>query len=85
MPNERLRELENELHENRELFKLVKIGDLYERGNFLRGMTNLIVDMYKHPKFVENLLEQILQYNLSVLARALSKSTLIMHHMDVTA
>jgi len=69
LPNGKLKELENELSENLELFKLVKIGDLYERANFLRGMTNLIVDMYKHPKFVEDLLDQILQYNLSILTK----------------
>jgi uroporphyrinogen decarboxylase len=64
-----LKELEIELSENHELFKLVKIGDLYERANFLRGMTNLIVDMYKHPKFVEDLFDHILRYNLSVLTK----------------
>jgi uroporphyrinogen decarboxylase len=69
LPDKRLRELEIELSENHELFKLVKIGDLYERANFLRGMTNLIVDMYKHPKFVEDLLDHILRYNLSVLTK----------------
>ncbi|WP_455369058.1 uroporphyrinogen decarboxylase family protein [[Eubacterium] cellulosolvens] len=69
LQDKRKKELENELSENYELFKLVKIGDLYERANFMRGMTNLIVDMYKHPKFVEDLLDQILQYNLSVLTK----------------
>jgi uroporphyrinogen decarboxylase len=69
LPDKRLTELENELSENHELFKLVKIGDLYERANFLCGMTNLIVYMYKHPKFVEELLDHILEYNLSVLTK----------------
>jgi uroporphyrinogen decarboxylase len=69
LPQKRLDELRKELDNNQVLFKLVKIGDFYERANFLRGMKNLIVDMYKHPRFVNNLLDEILEYDLSVVDR----------------
>lgn len=69
LQQKRLNELRNELANNQDLFKLIKIGDFYERANFLRGMKNLIIDMYKHPKFVNNLLDEILEYNLLVVDR----------------
>ncbi|MCW4033651.1 MAG: hypothetical protein NWF08_09715 [Candidatus Bathyarchaeota archaeon] len=69
LPQKRLDELRKELGKKQDLFKLVKIGDFYERANFLRGMKNLIVDMYKHPRFVNNLLDEILEYDLSVVDR----------------
>jgi len=69
LPQKRLDELGNELSKKQDLFKLVKIGDFYERANFLRGMKNLIIDMYKHPRFVNNLLDEILEYDLSVVDR----------------
>jgi uroporphyrinogen decarboxylase len=69
LPQKRFDELGNELSKKQDLFKLVKIGDFYERANFLRGMKNLMIDMYKHPRFVNNLLDEILEYNLSVVNR----------------
>jgi len=69
LPQKRLDELVNELRKKQDVFKLVKFGDFYERANFLRGMKNLMVDMYKHPRFVNNLLDEILEYNLSVIDR----------------
>lgn len=69
LPQKRLDELGYELSKKQDLFKLVKIGDFYERANFLRGMKNLMIDMYKHPRFVDNLLDEILEYLLSVIDR----------------
>ena len=75
LPLDRLEELRSELIENQDLFKLVKIGDLYERANFLRGMKNLMIDMYRHPRFVNDLLDEILGYNLSIVER--------IRHLDI--
>lgn len=35
---------------------------LFERAHFLRGMNNLLVDFYEHPKLAHELIERILDY-----------------------
>lgn len=62
-------ELKQSLESNRDLFRIVKIGDLYERANFLRGMDKLMVDMYLRPDFVDDLFEKLLDFNISVVDR----------------
>lgn len=53
---------------NREKFSMYTIGfSLYERAWSLRGIENLLMDMVINPSFVFELLERIVEYNLSVL------------------
>ena len=53
-------------------FKLAKIGmTLFERAWSLRGMENLLVDMYESENFVEALLEKITDYDLKIINEAL--------------
>lgn len=68
-PAKRVQELKQSLQTDRDLFKIVKLGDLYERANFLRGMDKLMVDMYLHPDFVDDLFEKLLDFNISVVDR----------------
>ncbi len=39
---------------------------LFERAWSMRGMENLLVDMYEHPAFVEELLDAILEFQLEI-------------------
>jgi len=51
-----------------EVFRLSDIGfSLFERAWTLRGMENLLMDMYLQPDFVEELLDRILEFNLAIL------------------
>lgn len=49
----------------------VKYAGLFERAYFLRGMDNLYMDFYRNPEFVEELLDRILGYLLSIVNRML--------------
>jgi uroporphyrinogen decarboxylase len=58
--------------ENRERFRVGGIGfSLFERAWTMRGMENLLADMYDHPAFVEELLDAIAEYNLALIDRML--------------
>jgi len=39
-------------------------GDFFERAHFLRGLDNILIDLYEHPQFVHDLLDGILAFNL---------------------
>ena len=53
-------------------FKLAKIGMLlFERAWSLRGMENLLIDMYEDEEFVEALFEKITDHNLKIITEAL--------------
>ncbi|MFH1738693.1 MAG: uroporphyrinogen decarboxylase family protein [bacterium] len=57
-------------HEDR--FRIFQIGfSLYERAWTLRGMENLMMDFYDHPRFVRELLDSIAEYNIAQIERAL--------------
>lgn len=46
-------------------FRMADVGfSMFERAWTLRGMENLLADMVLHPKFVDDLLDRILEYNL---------------------
>lgn len=50
------------------LFKIYEIGfSLFERAWTLRGMDQLLMDFILNEKFVEELLDKILEYNLKVI------------------
>jgi uroporphyrinogen decarboxylase len=52
-------------------FRVFQIGfSLYERAWTLRGMEQLMIDFYDHPRFVHALLEQIGDYNIAQVREA---------------
>ena len=54
-------------------FRVFQIGfSLYERAWTLRGMQNLLMDFYDHPKFVQELLNTIADYNIAQVTEALN-------------
>jgi uroporphyrinogen decarboxylase len=46
------------------LFLLAWAGDFFERAHFLRGLNELLVDLYLNPQFVHDLLDNILKFIL---------------------
>jgi len=59
---------ENILNNGKDSFKFGKIGTtLFERAWSLRGMENLLMDFILNPGFVEELFDNILQYNLKII------------------
>lgn len=53
-------------------YRVFQIGfSLYERAWTLRGMQNLLIDMKLHPKFVQKLLNEIAEYNITQIKEAL--------------
>ena len=68
-PDEIIDRLRQIRQQNPEAFLLVKLGDLFERAHYLRGMEHLMTDMYDHPVFVDELFERITAFNLSVIDR----------------
>ncbi|MEI7905475.1 MAG: uroporphyrinogen decarboxylase family protein, partial [Candidatus Firestonebacteria bacterium] len=57
-----------ELGLNKDLFCLCDIGfSLFERAWTLRGMENLLCDMYENQEFVNVLLDAITEFNLTII------------------
>jgi uroporphyrinogen decarboxylase len=53
-------------------FRVFQIGfSLYERAWTLRGMQNLLMDFYDHPRFVQELLNTIADYDIAQVKEAL--------------
>lgn len=53
-------------------FRVFQIGfSLFERAWTMRGMENLMMDFYDHPRFVHELFEAIADYNIAQVRRAL--------------
>lgn len=60
------------LSNGKDTFKFGKIGTtFYERAWSLRGMENLLMDFLTEPVFVEELFENILEYNMKIIDAAL--------------
>jgi uroporphyrinogen decarboxylase len=60
------------LNANPYRFRILNFGfSLFERAWMLRGMEDLMVDMLEAPKFVDELLDSILDYDLAILDDAL--------------
>jgi uroporphyrinogen decarboxylase len=56
------------LASNPDRFRLFSVGfSLFERAWTLRGMQNLLIDMLEAPEFVDELLDNILAYDLGIL------------------
>ena len=64
-------------------FKLFLIRfSLFERAWLLRGMENLMIDMFERPDFVEELLDAICESNLAQIRRAPSLGVDAVHFCD---
>ena len=62
--------LDDEIAAHSDKFILMNIGfSLFERAWTMRGMVNLMMDMYEHPAFVDNLLDTICQFNLGLVEK----------------
>lgn len=48
-------------------FTVLWVGDLWERAVFMRGMENLLMDLYEAPQFVHGLLRGIADYILETM------------------
>jgi len=48
-------------------FRIIWVGDLWERATFMRGMENLLLDVALNQSFVEALLEGITEYILQTM------------------
>lgn len=58
---------------NPDRFRFAGVGfSMFERAWTLRGMENLLGDMILNPRFVDELLDKILEYNLKVIDHLLS-------------
>lgn len=54
--------LQDKLEKYRDLFLLAWTGDFFERAHFLRGLDELLADLYLNPKFVHDLLDNIMEF-----------------------
>jgi uroporphyrinogen decarboxylase len=64
-------------------FRVFPIGfSLYERAWTLRGMENLMVDLYDHPRFVHELLRTIADWNIALVQEAMNHDVDAVHFGD---
>lgn len=64
--------IEPEIAAKPDMFRVFQIGfSLYERAWTLRGIENLLMDLYINPQFVHDLLDAIVDYNLAQVDKAL--------------
>ena len=52
---------------NREHYRVIWVGDLFERATFMRGMESILIDVIANPGFVEELLRGITDYILETM------------------
>ena len=52
---------------NAENFTVIAAGDLWERAVFMRGMENLLLDIYENPGFIHDLLRNLTDYILETM------------------
>ncbi len=50
---------------NRAHFRILWVGDLWERATFMRGMEHVLLDLVEHPAFVEALLDGLAEFILA--------------------
>lgn len=51
--------LDEAVKKHGDIFTVVVVGDLLERAGFMRGLDNLLMDLYLNPGFVEDLLDTL--------------------------
>ena len=65
--------LERLVAENPDRFRFGSVGfSMFERAWTLRGMESLLADMILHPRFVDDLMDRILEYNLQAIDHMLT-------------
>jgi len=64
-PPETLERMKAQAERSRGLYRVAKLGALWEQATFLRGMEELLADLILHPNFVQELLEGILDMLLN--------------------
>ena len=78
------RGMERLVAEHANEFRLGSVGfSMFERAWTLRGMENLLVDMILHPRFVDDLLDKILEYNLKVIDHMVTYDLVLLHETDL--
>jgi len=64
--------IESEIEKKPDLFRVFQIGfSLYERAWSMRGIVNLLTDLFINPDFVNELLDAICDYNIAQIDKAL--------------
>jgi uroporphyrinogen decarboxylase len=54
-------------------YRVIWVGDLWERATFMRGMENLLVDVLLDTGFVEELLDRLTTYILQTMEKILAR------------
>lgn len=73
LENEMRKQYVELMNNGQDTFKMGAIGfSMFERAWTLRGMENLLTDMLLTPDFVDDLLDQICEYNMKVIDIGLS-------------
>lgn len=52
---------------NQKNYRVIWVGDLWERATFMRGMENILTDLYLEPAFVNQLLRGLADYILKTM------------------
>ena len=64
-------EIPEKIAQYQDRFRVFQIGfSLFERAWTMRGMQNLLIDFYDHPRFVTDLLNTIADYNIAQVREA---------------
>ncbi len=63
-PDDVLKYIIDEAAKRSDVFRVAKVGALWEQATFLRGMANLLTDLMINPGFVHDLLEEICAFLL---------------------
>lgn len=65
--------IQSSIEQKPDMFRVFQIGfSLYERAWTLRGMENLLMDLFVNPDFVHLFLEKIADYNIAQIKKALT-------------
>lgn len=54
-------------------YRIIWVGDLWERATFMRGMESILMDVIMNPMFVRDLLEQLTEYILETIRVVMGK------------
>jgi uroporphyrinogen decarboxylase len=54
--------VQERMEAHKDMFHLAWTGDLFERAHFMRGLTDLLMDLHLNPQFVHDLLDNILVF-----------------------
>lgn len=63
----RFKDLENWCNVNKDYFRLVWVGELWERATFVRGMENILLDLIQNKKFVLELFRELSNFVLKTM------------------